>query len=245
MELSRPSLDQFKEQLYYLRTTADLRFDRQAEIQSQVGDLTPYFSALSYMSPETHKWTLELIALITRTCQVCEMRLKQLFDCPRPIAFAQEVQPMIPTPGHPTWPSGHATESFATATLMACLSDPNFQNPVQAVNAQLPAYRLSARIALNRTVAGVHFPTDSVAGATLGIAIAEFIINYSRQAPKTSCYAFNGGAFEGDFNLTLLGETMPGSASPTITQSEVTLPTTDRVNLLSKLWDAAAKEWEQ
>jgi hypothetical protein len=247
VNLSRPSLENFEDQLRYLRAAADLRFDRQAEIETQVGDLTPFFGALSYLSSSSNKWTLEMYALIQRTCQVCEMRLKQLFDCPRPIAFAQEVQPMIQTPGHGTWPSGHATEAFAAATLMAYLTDLNYKNPVKGVRDQLPAYRLAARIALNRTVAGVHFPTDSVAGAALGIGIAELIINYSRGAKKASSYAFNGGAFDGDFNLTLLGETMPpageSGSNPTITKTEFDLPTKGRTNLLSKLWDAAADEW--
>lgn len=244
LELTRPTLKRFEEQLYYLRASADLRFDRQAEIESQVGDLTPFFGALSHLSSDRCKWTLELLSVLFSTCRLCQYKLKQVMDCPRPIAFAQEVQPMIQTPGHPTWPSGHATESFAAATLLAKLTDSNYSNPVKGVQDQLPTYRLAARISLNRQVAGVHFPTDSVAGAALGIALAEFVIAYSSGAAKTQCTKFNGGAFEGDFNLTLLGETMPGGGNnASITRTPVDIPGAGRSKLLKKLWDHAKDEW--
>ena len=151
---------------------------------------------------------------------------------------------MIQTPGHPTWPSGHATESFAVATLMSKLCDPSYADPVQGIRDQIPAYRLSARISLNRQVAGVHFPTDSVAGAALGISLAEFLIAYASGASTTHMTAFNGAGFEGDFNLTLLAQTMPGGGdNVTITRTPVTIPGAGRSKLLKKLWDHAAEEW--
>jgi hypothetical protein len=36
-------------------------------------------------------------------------------------------------------------------------------------------FRLAARVAINRTVAGMHYPVDSGAGAVLGLALAEHL----------------------------------------------------------------------
>jgi len=36
--------------------------------------------------------------------------------------------------------------------------------------------RQAARIAINRTVAGVHYPVDSLAGQLLGLAVADYIL---------------------------------------------------------------------
>ena len=84
-----------------------------------------------------------------------------------------------------------------------------------------------------------------MAGAALGIALAEFMIAYASGTGKTHCTAFNGGAFEGDFNLTLLARTMPGGGdNVTMTRTEVPLPSAQgRSKLLKKLWDHAEAEW--
>jgi hypothetical protein len=48
--------------------------------------------------------------------------------------------------------------------------------------------RQAARIAINRTVAGVHFPVDSVAGTLLGLTLAEYLINLC--TPERESYQF-------------------------------------------------------
>ena len=58
---------------------------------------------------------------IDNVLHAVEMRLKHAFACPRPVEQSPQVQPLIPTPGHASWPSGHATEIYATVELLKML----------------------------------------------------------------------------------------------------------------------------
>ncbi|UUZ77638.1 hypothetical protein LP414_11350 [Polaromonas sp. P1(28)-13] len=76
---------------------------------------------------------------------------------------------MIPTPGHASWPSGHATEAYLACALMQALLPHGAEYREQLE-------RLAARIAVNRTVAGLHYPVDSAVGRLLGTSLAEFLV---------------------------------------------------------------------
>ena len=110
-----------------------------------------------------------------RLANFTEMRLKQALSCRRPIEYSPQVQPMILTPGHGTLPMGHATETFMAAlVLWNLLKQPT---PPCGGTRRLMGHdrwgaqllSLAARVAINRIVAGMHFPVDAAAGAVLGI----------------------------------------------------------------------------
>jgi undecaprenyl-diphosphatase len=65
-----------------------------------------------------------------------------------------------------SFPSGHATTSFACATVLA------FAVP----RLRLPLFLLAAAIAWSRVYVGVHYPLDVVVGALLGTAIGLAVI---------------------------------------------------------------------
>jgi hypothetical protein len=66
--------------------------------------------------------------------------------------------------------------------------------------------RQAARIAINRTVAGVHFPADSAAGHLLGITLGEYVVGRctgSGSGPGFKTFTarrFNGASFANDFD---------------------------------------------
>jgi undecaprenyl-diphosphatase len=61
-----------------------------------------------------------------------------------------------------SFPSGHATVSFACAAVLAAALP----------RLRVPLFALAALIAFSRVYVGVHYPSDVVGGAALGILIA-------------------------------------------------------------------------
>jgi decaprenylphosphoryl-5-phosphoribose phosphatase len=70
------------------------------------------------------------------------------------------LEPLTPTVSRLSFPSAHATTSFAGARA--------FGRVVPAA----PLYGAAVAFALSRPYLGVHYPSDVVAGAILGTAVA-------------------------------------------------------------------------
>lgn len=73
------------------------------------------------------------------------------------------LRPLTPTVTKLSFPSAHATTSFAAARAYAGL-----------VPARL-LYASAAAMAASRPYLGVHYPSDVIAGAVLGTAVAELV----------------------------------------------------------------------
>jgi hypothetical protein len=61
-------------------------------------------------------------------------------------------------------------------------------------------FRQAARIAINRHVAGVHFPVDSVAGTVLGLALGNYAVSRCDGVTPTHEWGFDGGAYPHDLD---------------------------------------------
>lgn len=88
--------------------------------------------------------------------------LKTVFDRPRPSLVDPAVHPLVAVPHSGAMPSGHAAGAFAAA-LAVGLFHPRLRWPLLG---------LAALIAFSRVWLGVHYPTDVLAGAAIGAAIA-------------------------------------------------------------------------
>ena len=71
--------------------------------------------------------------------------------------------PVVPTLSNRSYPSAHATTSAAGARALA----PLLPAP--------PLYALAGVLALSRPYLGVHWPSDALAGAALGTAVATLV----------------------------------------------------------------------
>jgi membrane-associated phospholipid phosphatase len=72
-----------------------------------------------------------------------------------------DLPPVVKTHSQLSYPSAHASTSFAAARALGGLLPP------------AALYALAVPLALSRPYLGVHYPSDTLAGAALGTAVAE------------------------------------------------------------------------
>lgn len=89
----------------------------------------------------------------------CNFLLKPMVARPRPCDVNRAVQLLIPRPEDFSFPSGHTGASFAAASGLF----------FSRSRLWIPALVLALLIAFSRLYLYVHYPTDVLAGAALGI----------------------------------------------------------------------------
>jgi membrane-associated phospholipid phosphatase len=89
--------------------------------------------------------------------------VKQLVRRARPV-LEEELPALMPVLSGRSYPSAHASTSFAGARALAAAGLP-----------APPLYALAVAMALSRPYLGVHYPSDIVAGAALGDAVGRLM----------------------------------------------------------------------
>jgi hypothetical protein len=163
---------------------------------------------------------------------------------------------MIEVPGHGTLPSGHGAEAFAVARVFWGLLKATGTKPYADPGVGVQLMRLASRMAVNRTVAGVHFPVDTIAGALLGLTLADYFLARVRPGANTYVPAqFDGNASIGgeDFRWTRIYDVANDGVlfSPGANDEYASVKKWGGMQPLDEqaaeplawLWDQAKREW--
>jgi hypothetical protein len=160
---------------------------------------------------------------------------------------------MLTTPGHGTFPMGHATQIFAVGRVLKELLRHCLKKGVPPdLSEQMD--RLSWRMSENRIVAGVHFPVDLWGGLALGLALGEYAVaRFTNTAPAYSGDTltdenFNEmAAIAPDINVKLVSGFSGRSANVELSKPDPRVddsaaPKASGPALLDSFWTAATKE---
>jgi decaprenylphosphoryl-5-phosphoribose phosphatase len=114
---------------------------------------------LVLMVIDSSRWESWLIcALLGPLAIGLNYAVKLVVRRPRPVL--EGLPPLGGAPSSLSFPSAHATSSFAVATAM-CRVDP----------ATSAAFLVALALSLGRPYLGMHYPSDVLAGALLGVAL--------------------------------------------------------------------------
>ena len=111
------------------------------------------------ISPRTRKLGLAVAFALVLDLIFCNVIIKPLVARPRPFTLRPEIELLIQAPKDFSFPSGHTAASFAAAGALFFSKNRGW----------IPALILALAIAFTRLYLYVHFPSDVICGALLGI----------------------------------------------------------------------------
>lgn len=118
-------------------------------------------SLVLFVFPKTRKTGAAMAVSLGLEALCCNVILKPFVARVRPCDVNPAIQLLIPHPEGYSFPSGHTGASFAAASALA----------FGGSRWGLPAFVLAALIGFSRLYLYVHYPTDVMAGALLGIML--------------------------------------------------------------------------
>ncbi|WP_299948885.1 phosphatase PAP2 family protein [uncultured Ruegeria sp.] len=250
-ETTRPDESAFDEQLEQVVAAQMVRDGRSSEILRQRHDIISFFAAVFGLHPKQHTYSIELLGTCLRALTPVVMEAKHYLASRRPVELSAQIHPIIQTPGHSSFPSGHATQAYMLANILAELTQGYEANLYDEIRPYLrQSFQLAARIAYNRVIAGVHFPIDNGCGALLGSVIGQhFVASFQGEAfehahrflPKEFDGRFDSDAFKRGW--TEANEPLPPYVER-LAPSSLPLPKTEPDKELGWLWTQARAEWE-
>lgn len=165
---------------YLVRSLKGMRKEKAEEIDEQARgfDVQTVSSVQSVVGsvmvpPRPHARMARTAVLNNVVAPIFYFKLK--FKRGRPFMCCPNVEPMYPRghefyPAHPAYPSGHSTQAHAIAYFYARLFPQLMDDLMTAAGA----------IAKNREIAGLHYPSDSLAGKLLAREVVDYLLQRQR-----------------------------------------------------------------
>jgi membrane-associated phospholipid phosphatase len=167
-----PSVADIEKELNELAQLVYYRPSVLAEAMAQNRSILQYFGGILDFNLRSRPATVYLCTAALRIGSFQAMHYKYKYDRARPSRLSPKLMPPIEPPGHASFPSGHATQARLIARCLEEVMPGDIipkdgANPVPELG---PLRKMAARIARNREVLGLHYPSDSVAGRDLADA---------------------------------------------------------------------------
>ena len=213
--------DKLENELKRVFEMAALRSDRLGEILSQVVIPYPFFAMVLNLQPGRHRYIFELLAAAFNLAAAAGQVFKHHFRVARPADRTPLIEPVVQTPGHGSYPAGHATQCHIAKAVLAELF-----NRKAGTETFDQLEKLANRIGENRVVAGLHYPTDIAQGKVLGEALGAHFIAMAKVTDSALKWLW-GEALADEVNAAIStqgGTPAVASASPKSFACGVSLP---------------------
>lgn len=161
------SLDELRQLFSYKE------FERERKCADICAQNVPVIAELfaPVLNASAKTWTPILIGFVDHDMlRIVLFQKKIYFNRARPYQIYPDLTPPF-TPGHPSYPGGHAAQSQAIAAVIELILQPYGSTYARLIQ---QCKDLAVDIARNREVAGLHYPSDTDAGKALaGLFIVE------------------------------------------------------------------------
>ncbi len=161
-------------------TTSELEYLKSLAQSRQPGDiilihkenldpLKRFFQVLDVSRKDVPKLDT-LIRRIAQKSYLPILYFKNKYSRIRPYQLDTDLVTVIDGPPHPSYPSGHATQGYLVASILAELFPAGDLRNSQVME-------LGKGIGTRREIAGVHYPSDTAAGVALAKQLKPILMN--------------------------------------------------------------------
>jgi hypothetical protein len=167
-----------------IEAAEDNRPDALAEILAQDSGFQAEFLHVLGVSATTHPATARLAAICGLIGAFVVMVWKHKHKRPRPFQLCPALRPPLPPPGHPSYPSGHATQAELIHLALAEAVKGSGGSAAGAAKRKAALWAMAKRIAENRETAGLHYASDTVGGYELAKKVFDLLPKSATQELK-------------------------------------------------------------